>query len=33
MSESDVVLRLDGVAKGFRKYASEWDRLKEWIFP
>ena len=33
MSNSDVVLRLDGVAKGFRKYASEWDRLKEWIFP
>ena len=33
MSESDVVLRLDGLAKGFRKYASEWDRLKEWIFP
>jgi lipopolysaccharide transport system ATP-binding protein len=33
MSESDIVLKLDKVAKGFRKYNNEWDRLKEWIFP
>jgi lipopolysaccharide transport system ATP-binding protein len=33
MSESEVVLRLDKVAKGFRKYNSDWARLKEWFFP
>jgi lipopolysaccharide transport system ATP-binding protein len=33
MSESDIVLKIDKVAKGFRKYNNEWDRLKEWIFP